>query len=298
MTIWLPVMFKDELDMLEMRLEETAAWPVRHVIVESLITHRGVAKPLHYAGNLDRFAKWNDSIHHSVVPLPDAPPWTREHAQRHAAWPLIDTLAEPGDTVIISDLDEIPSASLMNWRESTGHRYTVIAARMRTTLFAVDWEVPDEVLPPTCVAATVSWVRSQTMRGRGLGDIRDRRADYAVLADGGWHFSWLGGVERQQQKLLTSTCHTELLGTDEGGLILSGERYRAGRWGEGHLPVRPVDVDETWPAYIRERRCPQEWFRPRDGNELTASLPPTPSPHQCALEPGTSPARQAGRPGP
>ena len=261
MTVWLPVMFKDELDMLEMRLEETAAWPARTVLVEAPITHRGVDKPLHYADNVDRFAKWNDSIVHVVTDLPDAPPWTREHAQRNAAWMVINAEAEPGDTVIIADLDEIPSASLMNWRESTGRRYTVIAARMRTTLFAVDWEVPDEVLPPTCVAATVDWLRLQSPR-RGLGEVRDRRGDYPVLRDGGWHFSWLGGIEKQQQKLLTSTCHTELLGTQEGGLILSGERYRTGEHAEGHLPVRPVDVDDAWPAFIRERRCPPEWFRP------------------------------------
>jgi hypothetical protein len=160
----------------------------------------------------------------------------------------------------------------MNWRESTGRRYTVIAARMRTTLFAVDWEVPDEVLPPTCVAATVDWLRLQAPR-RGLGEVRDRRGDYPVLRDGGWHFSWLGGIEKQQQKLLTSTCHTELLGTEEGGLILSGERYRSGRRGEGHLPVRPVDVDDAWPAFVRERRCPAEWFRPRPVPAPSATQP-------------------------
>jgi hypothetical protein len=264
-TVWLPTMFRDEFELLAMRLEETAAWPVRTVVVESLITHRGVPKPLHYRDNLDRFAKWNDSIYHVVAPLPDAPPWTREHIQRNAAWPVIDANAEPGDTVIIGDLDEIPSSSLMNWREATGHRYTVIAARMRTTLFAVDWEVPDEVLPPTCVAATVSWLRMQAVKGRGLGEVRDRRADYPVLRDGGWHFSWLGGPEVQKRKLETSTCHTELLGTAEGDMIADGTRFRTGQHGEGHLPVRPVDVDDTWPAFIRERRCPAEWFRPASG---------------------------------
>ena len=263
MTVWLPTMFKDEFDLLAMRLEETAAWPAKTVLVESVLTHRGVPKPLHYAENPERFAKWSDSIVPVTAVLDDAPPWVCEHAQRNAAWQVIDAQAEPGDTVIIADVDEIPSATLMGWRRETLGRYTVISARMRTTLFAVDWEVPDDVLPPTCVAATVSWLRSQAAKGRGLAEVRDRRSDYPVLLDGGWHFSWLGGVEAQQQKLLTSTCHTELLGSKEGGLILTGERYRTGEYAEGHLPVVPVDVDESWPAFIRERRCPAEWWRPR-----------------------------------
>ena len=50
MTIWCPVMFRDETDMLQMRLEETAAW-ARTVLVESPVTHRGVPKPLHYLDN-------------------------------------------------------------------------------------------------------------------------------------------------------------------------------------------------------------------------------------------------------
>lgn len=273
MTIWLPVMLKDEVDMLEMRLEETAAWPARHVIVESPVTHRGVSKHLYYAENRDRFAKWSDSILHVVTDLPDAPPWTREHIQRNAAWPVIDAQAEPGDTVIIADLDEIPSSSLMNWRESTGNKYTVISARMRTTLFAVDWEVPDEVLPPTCVTATVEWLRSRAAKGQGLGEVRDRRGDYFQVRDGGWHFSWLGGPEAQKRKLMEATCHTELIGTPEGDLIANGERYRTGQHGEGNLPVVPVDVDETWPAFIRERRCPPEWFRPRVSQPAGAGSP-------------------------
>jgi len=261
-TVWLPVMYRDEADMLAMRLEETAAWPARTVLVESPVTHRGVPKPLHYAASPDRFAQWNDSVVHVVADLPDAPPWVREHAQRDAAWQVIDARAEPGDTVIIADVDEIPSPSLMDWQQVTGGRYTVIAARMRTALFAADWLVPDEVLPPTCVAATVEWLRARAGEGAGLGAVRDRRGEFFQLRDGGWHFSWLGGTEAQQAKLLTGTCHTELLGTEEGALILSGERYRTGRHAGGHLPVVPADVDETWPAFIRERRCPPDWWRP------------------------------------
>lgn len=256
MTIWCPAMVNDELDVLQARLEELEPWPVRHVIVEAAQTFRGVPKPLHFAENRDRFARWKDSVCHVITALPPSgSPWEREHAQRDTAWLTINAGAAPDDVVLISDVDEFPSDEALSW-----HGPGVVSLFMRTTLFAVDWVVPDELVPPSAVMATVAWLRAQ---GGSLARVRDNRSAYRVIRGGGWHFSWLGGPEAQQQKLLTATCHTELLGTKEGGLILTGERYRTGENGEGHLPVVPVDVDETWPAFVRERRCPAEWFRPR-----------------------------------
>ena len=38
-------------------------------------------------------------IYHVIAPLPDAPnPWVSEHAQRDAAWPVIDAEANDDDT--------------------------------------------------------------------------------------------------------------------------------------------------------------------------------------------------------
>ena len=257
--IWCPVMFRDEADMLRCRLETLRDWPVQHVITEARLTHRGVPKPLHYAEHASEFGAWGAQITHVVADLPDGSPWQREHAQRNAAWPVINAEASDDDTVIIGDVDEIPSASLLGWAGPT-----VAAVRMRTFLFAADWEVPDHLLPPTCVVARVRYLRRRAADGFGLAEIRDRRGDYTVIADGGWHFSWIGGPDRQREKLETATCHTELLGTAEGNLIASGERYRTDQDGGG-LPVTAVDVTGAWPRYIRERKCPPEWFRPRAG---------------------------------
>lgn len=256
--IWDCFMFRNELDMLEARLCEYEDRNMVHVLCEAPVTHRGIPKPLVYEQNKERFAKWSDSIVHVVASGLDEPmpPWTREHRQRDSAWSVVTREAADDDVVLIADCDEFPSAEALAW---AGNRITSLW--MRTMLFAVDWEVPPKRLPPTAVMATAGWLRAF---GGGLAGARDQRGSYPVIRNGGMHLSWVGGVERQQQKLLTSTCHTELLNTEEGGLILTGERYRTGQHGAGHLPVRPVDVDEAWPAYIRERRCPENWWRPRD----------------------------------
>jgi hypothetical protein len=30
----------------------------------------------------------------------------------------------------------------------------------------------------------------------------------------------------------------------------------------------PVDVDATWPRWVYERRCPANWFRPREQEQV------------------------------
>lgn len=249
-------MFRDELDMLEMRLHELDGKVDRWVICESPRTHRGIAKPLVFDANKERFRPWLDRITYLVADPDTTEPWAREHAQRDHVWPYLDTVAADDDVVLICDVDEIPSASALAW-EGPG----AVALWMRTTLYAVDWEVPASYpLPPTAVAATVSHLRKH---GGHLGAVRDARGMYPVITDGGWHFSWVGGPERQKAKLLTGTCHTELLSHPEADLILSGARYRDGADGGG-IPVVPVTVDETWPDWISECQCPDVWFRPRE----------------------------------
>ncbi len=226
-------------------------------------------KPLYYEQNAERFAKWAGQIIHVVAGVPEIPDpadqdkdrlrrqaWACEHAQRDAAWlAILKAGARDEDVGLITDADEIPSPPALAW-EGPG----AVSLWMRTTLYAVDWEVPPSYpLPPSAVAATVGFLREQ---GGRLGAVRDNRAAYPMITDGGWHFSWLGGPERQLAKLEQSTCHTELLEHPEAELIRSGARYRDGVSGGG-IPVVPVEADQSWPVWIRERKAPAERFRPR-----------------------------------
>ena len=262
--IFAPLMFKDELEMLACHLEAFEGYDVATILVEAPHTHRAVPKPLVFAGNKERFADYD--IRHVVDDWDPDPvaPWVNEHKQRNAAWKVIDAEAADDDVVIVADTDEIPSPQLLDflplWSSARGELPLSVA--MRTLLYAADWQVSVPV-PPTCVVATVRYLRKRAASGEYLAEVRDGRDNYPVFSGfGGSHLSWIGGPERQREKLLTATCHTELLGTPEGELIASGERYRTAQDGGG-LPVVPVEVDETWPVYVYERRCPKEWFRPR-----------------------------------
>lgn len=273
--LWAPFMYRDEAAMLECRAEAFAGRDVTHVACESPWTHRGVPKPLSFARDADGLAarypgaRWR---HVTDGFEPDPDPWVAEHHQRNSAWKVIAAEAAPGDVVLIADVDEIPSPALLDFlpRWAAAGPLSPLAVRMRTFLFAADWECADPGVPPACVAATVRQLRDRAGCGEYLAEVRDGRCGYPEFPGfGGWHFSWLGGPARQRDKLLYATCHREILRTREGELILSGARWRSAEDGGG-LPVRPVDVDETWPAYVRERRCPPEWFRPRGGGEGAA----------------------------
>lgn len=270
--IWLPAMFCDELDMLDVRLTEVFNWrvtkdpmpDVMHVLVEAPVTHKGIPKPFYLAEQTRVDVSGGNVVHMICPSLPDSPdPWVREHAQRDAAWQRIDRYGKDSDWVLISDLDEIPSHELLDCLNDEAFGLPIlpdpVAIRMRVFIHAVDWEVPQDAVPPQCVAATVGYIRRH---GGSLSAVRDARSAYSEFQGGGMHFSWLGTTEQQAYKLNSKSCHTELLGTREAMLIGTGDKYRHGTRTREGLPMIPVKVDGSWPALIRDRRVPAEWYRP------------------------------------
>ena len=247
------VMLNDELDMLEMRLHELQGKTWATVIVEAPVTHRGDPKPLYYAENAKRFAKFHDRIIHVAAEGLESitEPWAREHAQRDQARKAFAWLAHPDDLILIADVDEIPSDKALAWRGD----YGVAALRQRIFHSAVDWEYPQPLL--TSVIARWKHVARRT-----LGEVRDSRYGLPVIEDAGWHFAWTGSQRRREEKLAYATCHLEMPAA-EWEAIRSGATYERGEHHASDSQVKGVDVDETWPAWIRERKCPPNWFRPR-----------------------------------
>lgn len=252
--IWDTFLFRDELDLLECRLVQMENWPVwRHVLVESPLDHQGHLKPLVFAENAERFAPWKDRIVHVVADLPESgQPMDREAAQRDAIRGGL-TDANPDDWLILADVDEIPNLKAMD--AALDRRECVL--EMTCCMFAVDWlwglPLRTSVLCPAGGSRSLSVAR------------RDGWNHNPVVSNAGHHLTWLGGQEGIDAKI-TSHCHVEC--NEE---LEDGNRYDV-FYREGHNPFSrfgyggkmiPVDVDETWPRWVRERRCPPGWFRPR-----------------------------------
>ncbi len=254
MTFWDCVMLNDELDMLEFRLTEMQDYPdVRHVIVEAVQTHQGEPKPLHYQQNRDRFARWRSRIiYYPAGYTAVSDPWVRERQQRDTAWYGL-AAGKPDDLVLIADVDEIPSPAVL-----AASPPFAFALRQRVFHSAVDWEYPEPQL--TSVLARVGYVTA--VPGCSLSAVRSQRDHLPLLLENaGWHFSWLGTTEQRQAKLLT-TCHTDMPDA-EWGAIADGTSWHYGWHYAPDSQVTAVEVDDTWPAYVRERCCPPSWFRPR-----------------------------------
>lgn len=247
--------FNNELDLLECRLTELDAAVDYFVLVEAPVTHGGnKSKPLYFAENKDRFAAWSDRIVHIVADeMPtDVDAWSREHAQREFFWDGLRKLdAGPDDIVLQSDVDEIPTALTATFVNPKGF------VRFRQTLysFAIDWKHPEPWWGT--VAGRVKDITK-------MAAMRDARCHYLPeLPDAGWHFSWLGGLEKAAQKL-DSFCHPEV--ADLGWRERLQECYEQGiHLDNGRVGTKliPVDVDDTYPEWIREGHAPASWYRPR-----------------------------------
>lgn len=247
-------MFNNEMDMLDARLYELADVPnLVHVAVEADVDHQDHAKPYHLTENRERFAQYGDRLRIvRAAGLPtraqDPDPWARELAQReHAAGAMSD--AAPDDVVLHGDVDEIPNAlGVRNVRPSG-----FVAFDQTLYCFAVDWLHPQRWRGT--VAGRVGAVTS-------FGYMRSCRNMAPTMpgALAGWHLSWLGGRDAALAKL-GSFCHPEIADRTRAGLE-ADEFLRTGYHVDGKRLV-PVDVDETWPRYVYERKCPPSWFRPR-----------------------------------
>jgi hypothetical protein len=253
--------FRDELDMLECRLVQFSDFPVwRHVLVEAAADHRGNPKPLVFAENRERFAPWADQIVHVVADglpaMTGADPFEREAAQRDAASAgLAD--ADPDDWLILADVDEIPNEAAM--ARVRGGEQGLLG--MTLCCFAVDWVWGQMGASVICPAA-----------GSADRVSRTRRDGWAwrQFPGCGHHLSWLGGQEGIAAKT-AAHCHAEcdpdlIAANADDSLYRKGVnpfgRIRSGFSGPPGLT--PVDVDGSWPRWVCERRCPDNWFRPRE----------------------------------
>jgi beta-1,4-mannosyl-glycoprotein beta-1,4-N-acetylglucosaminyltransferase len=114
--------FDGELDLLEYRLKETFALVDHFVLVEAGETYRGSPKPFSFVQSEARFAWARGKIRHvrlaGLGPV-SSPPRQRAAVQRNAIrLALAD--AAPDDIILLLDVDEVPSRSLLERLRAEG----------------------------------------------------------------------------------------------------------------------------------------------------------------------------------
>jgi hypothetical protein len=180
-------MLFNELDLLEIRLNILDPHVDYFIIGEAKETFSGVDKPLHYKENMERFKKWESKIIYVQMEKTQAEDsFKRAYYQKDT---LRDALKKQRplntDLVYFGDIDEI-------WKPQ---------------------EITDDKiynLQQLCYCYYLNNRSSELWIGTVVGTFRnfedtgfnEARAKHDnVLADGGWHFTNMGGPDQVRRKL-------------------------------------------------------------------------------------------------
>lgn len=187
--------FLNELDLLEVRLKELYSVVDKFVLVEGTRNFRGQPKPLHFEENKQRFAEWLPKIEHVVVDdLPDGDdPWKREFFSREAT--KRGCTPNDNDIIVVSDLDEIPRAvTVARFQPEWG----MVGVAMPTYWYYFNYRqvlYPDLMDRPKIISGKV--FNSNTLEYIRFFDAQNR----GLVMFGGWHFSFMGGVQQISYKV-------------------------------------------------------------------------------------------------
>lgn len=270
--------FFNELELLEIRLNELDAVVDVFVLAEARHTFQKKPKDLVFEKNKDRFAKFLPKIRHVVV---DELPGFFYKWRSPSAWDVSDFQkgqvvrglfdAKSGDTLIFSDVDEIPKASAV--RPHAAHKgITVFEQRLYAYYLnniCTDYDTHGQ----TCVAQYnrdgLGWWRGSVMLdfdsfkaiGKSIKKMRllHDRADVNVVSDSGWHFTSIGDVERIALKL-ESYEHSEANTDETKNPAAMKKRIQEGKsiFVDNKSLHKIVPLDGTFPQYLVQN---QEKFR-------------------------------------
>jgi len=196
--IWDCFLYNGEKDCLQIRCEELKELSVTHILIESSFTFSGEINSLKYwdfanlySYNINPFL-FNDMPNNGNA-------WDNETAQRNYITAALNRSgAKDDDIVILSDADEIPcKEAVKRYNPYMG----VASLNMNLYYYHLNlcsgkqvWDMP-KIL-------TFGMLKNSTPN-----DIRNSKAQTS-MHDGGWHFSYMGGVDAIKNKI-ESYSHTE-----------------------------------------------------------------------------------------
>lgn len=280
--------FFNELELLELRLHELGEIVDKFVLVEATKTHSNKPKPLHYLDNRSAFSAFHDKIIHVIVDdEPDAKDaWVLENYQRNCiARGLVD--CRPDAWIMVSDLDEIPRATAVKklsgeipFRDDFFSRvaHNALSNKLTQKIFhrrrlrrilrkhhPFVWRFEQRLYRHflNCVSSA-PWHGTRMMRFRDFTSAEEMRyTGYKTVKDAGWHFSYLGGVERIRQKV-AAYAHQENNHPQFTAPEFIAERINAGLtlFGENEK-MEFVALDKTFPRFMLDN--PEKfagWIKP------------------------------------
>jgi beta-1,4-mannosyl-glycoprotein beta-1,4-N-acetylglucosaminyltransferase len=213
--------FFNELDLLEFRLRLLDNYVDNFVICESNYTHSGKPKPYYFQENRKRYEKWEHKIIYLPIEqtiedlnfgkvnqyTPTDGAWILENQQRMSLWYSQEVIKDD-DIVLVGDLDEIPNPEAVfslragGMLDSIGIKAVSFSLLFHYYYMNCQMEGYDRNWNGTIACL------GKHFREVGPQNLRDSRNSLPKLQNAGWHFSYLGGLEKVRTKI-ESFAHTE-----------------------------------------------------------------------------------------
>jgi beta-1,4-mannosyl-glycoprotein beta-1,4-N-acetylglucosaminyltransferase len=239
--------FFNELDILEMRLNILSDVVDKFVLVEADRTFSNMKKPLFFEKNQRRYSQFLDKIVHiKIVDYPEyKDAWNMEYYQRNK---IADGICccDIDDIILVSDVDEIPNPKAIKYyKENKTGLYALIQEYYNYYLnykrcFFKTWDL-----------AKITHYDDITKLNYTPQQLRDSKTD-KVIQNGGWHFSYLGGIDAIKYKI-GAFSHQEYNNEKYTSDSILEEKIRRGLdiYNRKDYRFKPVKITmAAYPAYI------------------------------------------------
>jgi hypothetical protein len=247
--------FFNELEVLDLRFRMHYDHVDHFVITEATETFTGLAKPLYFKENIERYRPYLDKVIHITVD--DTPKsdsfWVKEEYQKDQIRRGLKEAADD-DLLLICDADEIL-------------RPEAIAAAKAFDGFS-EFDMPMFQFFLNLCERQRGWTAAYAIKkhmlasfgnlskarfGREFKTAPEYQNRCQIVQNAGWHFTHLGGIERIKYKYRSYSHSDDKFprAMRPDGLL---ERHIAtgGVVGNFKDKARYVHIDETYPAYIRD----------------------------------------------
>jgi beta-1,4-mannosyl-glycoprotein beta-1,4-N-acetylglucosaminyltransferase len=270
--------FFNELELLDLRLHELGNVVDKFVLIEATKTHSNKPKPLYYQENRYMFSEFHDKIIHVIVDdMPDSDDsWLLDNYQRNCIGRGL-THCRPDDWILVSDLDEIPRAEVVEklcreipftdnffanavhgalsskLTQKIFHRKGLRRLLRKNHPFVWRFEQTRYCHFLNCHSSDTGY-GTRMMRFRDFTCAEEMRySGYKTVKDAGWHFTYMGGVDRIREKI-GAYCHQEFNQPQFTAPELIEERINGGRsvLGRDSEKLEFVPLDESFPRFILE----------------------------------------------
>lgn len=215
----------NEKELLELRIRLLYDYVDKFIICDADRTHSGKPKPFTCNETIKSLGLPTDKIQVIEVNLPQksnkwgSDSWVRERAQRNAAAEFI----EDDDIVFVSDCDEIINPKFIEYYATIASQYPNNILRVPLVFLngRADLKVYDENGNPREWNSSYFCMKSHLQKYT-LSDIREAKSlnnqivfsdiyitENGEIQDAGWHFSWMGDLDRMNTKCNSFLHHYE-----------------------------------------------------------------------------------------